>query len=144
MVAVSCTASRDLTHTDLRQTTDSVIIRQEVRVDTLRIAADSVVMRIPYSVAIHDTVIVVRNKWARARVVIRDSIAYITASCDSLQRLVLSYQKQVETYRATERNIEKTLTEKTNRILPRYILVIVGVILLILIIVKFLLKFLLK
>lgn len=140
MIVVSCKVSHDQTTTSELQTSDSTYSHTTVRVDTLRIPTDTAVVRIPVQVIQRDTVIEVRNRWARARVVVRDSIVTLTANCDSLERLVLSYRSELVKVRNRQQNREHTSVKETNRILPWYGWAIGIAVLLIIIILKILLK----
>lgn len=140
MIAVSCKVSRDQIKTTETHTTDSTSYVETVRVDTLRIAADSVHIYVPYEVLRRDTIIQVRNRWAQARIEVRDSIVHLTANCDSLERLVLSYERQLLRFQTATAAVKDITVEKTNRLLPWYGWAIGIAVLLLIIILKILLK----
>lgn len=130
LVAVSCKVSRDHNTMHHRLQADSISYIETVKIDTLHIPADSVFVPVPYTVLQRDTVIVVRNKWAQARVQVKDSVVYVTAACDSLQRLVLSYRSELHKIQSLheDRKSEITIKQRTHAwwLMPLVIVLVVA------------------
>lgn len=96
VIAAGCNTARKTTNNHSTQsTTDSVFIREVVRVDTLHIPADSVVLYVPVDVLKRDTIIRYQSRWASTTVQSQNGRIKINATCDSLQRLVLNYQREL-------------------------------------------------
>lgn len=108
----SCQGTRQVTQ-EYSHRKDSVVVREVVRVDTLHIAGAETTIEVPVEVLRRDTVFVTRYRHAQARVSIQDGILTATATCDSLERLVLSYEREIS--RLTKQDSQSTYIEQKAR-----------------------------
>ncbi len=99
----SCRTSEQITSSAISNNShDSVVIKEVVRVDTIRLAADSVMITTPVYSLQHDTIIKYRSRNASLKVEVTNGQLKATANCDSLERLVLSYEKSNTAYHKAE------------------------------------------
>ena len=107
----SCRTSESITNSaTMVNKYDSVVIHEIVKVDTIRIPADSVIVQVPIVQLEHDTIIKYRSRSASVKMEVDHGQLRVTANCDSLERLVLSYEKLNTNY---HRNVaRKTHSEK--------------------------------
>lgn len=136
----SCQGTRQVTQEHSHRE-DSIMVREVVRVDTLHIAGAQTTIEVPVEVLRRDTVFVTRYRHAQARVSIQDGILTATATCDSLERLVLSYEREIN--RLTKQASQSIYIEHKARAPGRLqrLLYTLGVLGLITIVIIILLKF---
>lgn len=115
LVAAGCKTARQTTFTDHHATrSDSVIIREVVHLDTVRIPADSVIVHVPVTILKRDTVIRYRSERATATLQSRGGQITLTTRCESLEKLVVSYRREL--IRTRQKN--KTLRRESEKEYP--------------------------
>lgn len=100
VLLASCQGIRQVSQVQTVRSSDSIVVREVVRVDTLRIPGAQTTIEVPVEVLRRDTVLVARHGHATARLHIRDGMLTATAWCDSLVQLVLSHEREI--YRLTK------------------------------------------
>lgn len=95
LVPVGCKTVVESTDTN-RYSSDSVKVKETVRVDTVFLPGATTQVRVPVEVLKTDTVIVTRNKHATQSIHVENGQVTATADCDSLEKLVLNYEREIE------------------------------------------------
>lgn len=117
-VFVSCRTSESITSsTTTYNASDSVVVKEIVKVDTIQIPGDSILVHVPIFQLKHDTIIRYRSKTASIELAVDNGQLKATAQCDSLEKLVLSYEKSLTSYTAKESTKE---TSEKQKIVPWY------------------------
>lgn len=117
MGLASCKTSQQITSTTANATaTDSVVIKEVVKVDTVHIAADSVFVTVPLEVLRTDTVIKFKNQRSSVMLQVEKGNLKAIAHCDSLKRLVLSYENSISAYK--KNTSEKHYSDKLKIVIP--------------------------
>ena len=129
LFVASCASSRTEKHSTKAKLgrTQSDSTAQQSRLLTIattsyqKIAADTASMAIPLeSLRSRSTDFAryARSGRAHLEVKVRDSIVYVDASCDSLQRLVQTYAAQVDYYRhqaASQQSVKQEVTQQVKK-----------------------------
>jgi len=72
---------------------DSLVYVETVKIDTLRIPAETLQFRVPFYQLVRDTMYTQRKGRIETKLVYTNGNLSVLSTCDSLERLVLSYQK---------------------------------------------------
>lgn len=112
-----CSTSRKVSTSDNHTSKmDSVRVVERVRIDTIRVASDTVRYKIPLSVigSFTDTVFVFKSRVAKQEIKVSNGNLQFTSTCDSLEKLVLSYERELyrgskfeSNLKSTEKNIKR-------------------------------------
>lgn len=99
---------------------DSVIVRETVRIDTVKFAQESANLAVPFSLLRDDLLNYMEKSNGRAKVIIQrvgDSI-FVEAKCDSLERLVASKSTELRQWQqyALEQSIKEQSKESVVKI----------------------------
>ncbi len=109
MILNSCRTTKQYNNSDSYKS-DSLIYIEKIRIDTLRIKGDTIVTRILCNEIKRQTI-----QSGRAKVDIEPSLDgkgyLLTATCDSLEKLIISYEKQIEKYKKDSNSVEKGKVE---------------------------------
>ena len=114
---------KELTN-ETSNTLDSVRIIERVIVDTIRIPAEEIISVIPITVFKHDTVIFYKQGRAQTRIVYKSGKLHLNTRCDSLERLILSTQKElihISRQNESKKQISESNKERENSALKRTI-----------------------
>lgn len=121
LMLVGCNATRLTSSTQVSNVTkDSLVYVDRVIVDTVKIPADTLFVEVPAEVFKRDTVVVYKNGRASTQIIYRNGKVTLNTRCDSLEKLVLSRDRQIYNL---HKSINKTSTEtkeKVNQRVPWY------------------------
>ncbi len=113
----SCRTSSLIQKTDKSLVkSDSTAYSYIMKVDTVTIPADTLRVEIPITVFERDTIIQYKNGRASTRIIYRDGKIRLDTKCDSLSKLVLSYEERL--FRS-EKEREKLISSSKEKIVKK-------------------------
>lgn len=110
----SCGGSKHVTHTEYSelQERDSTRYVERVIVDTIITPAETLEVEIPIEVLKVDTVMVFQKGRVKTKLVYQKGNIKVESTCDSLQQLILSYEKEIQSFKDKLSDQKVTKTEK--------------------------------
>ncbi len=114
IISLSCKMRRT---TSSSVSNDSIIYIERVQVDTIKFPSDTIYKVFPLTTFLHDTIIEYRQGRASGSVQSKFQSLYITANCDSLERLVLSKQTEIQRLSKTNKEVKEVI--KIKKEIPR-------------------------
>lgn len=108
----------------LSEQTDSFRLVERVVVDTIRIARDTTAIQLPFIIYQYDTLVVRDTVFektsgrATVKAFVENGRITISAECDSIEKLVLHYDKLIERYRSTNTDLKTETSTSTRTTLP--------------------------
>jgi len=91
-----------------------------MKIDTVTIPADTLRVEIPIRIFKRDTVIQYRNGRASTRIIYRDGKLTLDTKCDSLSKLVLSYEESLYRSQVEREVLIEISKEKITKGIPFY------------------------
>ena len=121
LILVACNAKHVTNSTKVNERTkDSIVYVDRVTVDTVKFPTETLVVRVPVTVFERDTVVVFKNGRASTKLVYQDKIITIHTQCDSLEKLVLSRDRQLLNLRSYIKESSTETKEKLKKEVPWY------------------------
>lgn len=98
--------------------TDTIIRVDTVRIDTVRVPADTVTLSVPVQMLEYVDAKGVSDRSGRATVRVQriNDTIYITAACDSLEKIILSKERELSRLRSSQHTATTTVEKKERNI----------------------------
>jgi hypothetical protein len=131
---LGCKSKSSINQSSLEYQNNAVLVERNVQLDTIRIPADTVKLTVPVSVLLRDTIIQLKNNVATSTITINKGQFTAMAVCDSLEKMVVSYQQQTTILKhqlSQKSTQETTIREPKGRAYPFFAGLLIGTILVI-------------
>lgn len=99
---------------------DSTNYSYIIKIDTVTIPADTLRVEIPITVFERDTIIQYKNGRASTRIIYKDGKIRLDTKCDSLSKLVLSYEEKLYQAQIEKEQLISISKEKITKRIPFY------------------------
>lgn len=102
----------------ITSSTDTLIYRNNIKLDTLRIKSDTALLSVPLHIFNDSGINYLERRNGRATIKIHriQDVIYASANCDSLEKIITSKEREILHLRSLSQNVIKTEISKTTSI----------------------------
>ncbi len=110
----------------VNEQSDSIRYVERVKVDTIRIPRSEVTIQLPYfiyeydTLVVRDTVFEKKSGQATVQAAISNGQLTLSATCDSLEKIMLHYDRMIERYRTASSDKSTETTSHTQTTTPAF------------------------